>query len=101
MKGTKQKLTSVVLTLCMVFNLSAQTFAETVKGGALNQGKGNYYGKDLKQMDKIKTINSESSKTSKPLRKPTVKNSKPDYELSFKASQEVKEKRKLNSKTFK
>lgn len=101
MKGTKQKLISAALTLCMVFNLSAQALAGTIKGGSLNQGKGKYYGKDLKQKDKINTINSEASKTSKTPRKPIVKDSKPAFEFSLNSSQEVKEKRTSNSKTFK
>jgi len=101
MKEARYKLISILLVLCITFTSLSEVLALSAKGAPWKQEKGKYYGKQLAQKDKVKTINGESSKTSKPIRKPISKDRKPAFEFSFKGKQEVKEKRTLNSKTFK
>ena len=70
----------------------AKTIPESVHG--------KYYGQTLPIPDKVKGISSNSAKTQKPLRTPSVQHSSQPYQGRFRQEQEKSEKRTVNSKTF-
>ncbi|MCO1604046.1 DNRLRE domain-containing protein [Desulfosporosinus nitroreducens] len=61
---------------------------------------GKYYGQTLPISKKIKEISSDSAKTQKPLRTPSVQKSSQPYQGRFHQEQEKPDKRTVNSKTF-
>jgi LysM repeat protein len=83
---------SVLLNGILVDVAMAKTLPEAVHG--------KYYGQTLPIPDKVKTIVSKPTQSEKPLRLPQINRLKQPYQGRFKAEQELKGKRTLNSKSF-
>lgn len=83
---------SVLLNGILVDVAMAKTLSDPVHG--------KYYGQTLPISKKVKEISSDSAKTQKPLRTPSVQKSTQPYQGRFRQEQEKTEKRSVNSKTF-
>jgi len=85
---------SVILLLngILVDVAMAKTLPEAVHG--------KYYGQTLPSKNKVKAISSDSAKTQKPLRTPSVHHSSQPYQGRFRQDQEKTDKRTVASKTF-
>jgi YD repeat-containing protein len=98
-KTIRIRLFSMFLVFIFIFGTFDKAFAKGLKELPQMQ-KGNYYGKEIDERQKVKQVEQSNAKTKEDLRKPQLENQKDKLE-KYKGKEERVDKRTENSKTYK